>query len=220
MDLSFSPSRKEFELFLDAQLRLVRLEFADGAAQTDGVYAKLARVFPRIRNKYYNEANGPILRVAHNGQYTIFLYELSRALFEAGAKDHADKIYALLRIASAADIYYEVKLPDFWCCDHPLGSVIGRGQFAKESALVFSQNCNIGNNRGVYPRINGKLQMMPNSSLLGDCIVEGNVILANGSLAMDAGTLSNCIVFGRSPDLIVKPLDPQKFEAAYMLRVS
>ena len=218
MDLQFHPSRKEFELLLDTQLRLVRLEFSDVAAQVETIYPKLAGMFTRVRSKYFNDANGPILRTANNAQYTIFLYELSRVMSQVGLKDEADRIYALLRIVSAADIYHEVRMPDLWCCDHPLGSVIGRAQFAPGSTLVFSQNCNIGNNRMIYPRIRGNLHMMPNSSLLGDCVVEGNVVLANGALAMDAGMLSNCIVFGRSPDLVLKPLDPQKFEEVSMLR--
>ncbi len=149
MTLAFYPNRREFELFLDTQLRLVRLEFADIAAEAEKAYMKIAAIFSSLRVKNFNDDNGPVLRVAHNAQYSIFLYELSRAAFSTGARDKADKIYALLRIVSGADIYYEVELPDLWGCDHPLGSVIGRGQFGPGSRLFFSQNSNIGNNRGI-----------------------------------------------------------------------
>ncbi len=56
--------------------------------------------------------------------------------------------------------------------------------------------------------------MMPNSSLLGDTEIEGRVILSNGACAMDARQLKDCIVFGRSPDLIIKPLSQAAFASA------
>lgn len=219
MKLAFAPSRGEFESFLDLQLRLVGMSASDVAAELDPAYERIARIFSRTSLKYYSQDGAPLLRVAHNAQYTIFLYELSRLVFKAGRREHADRIYALLRMVSSVDLYYEVDLPDLWGCDHPLGSVIGRGQFSPQATIFFSQNCNIGNNRGIYPRVHGNLNMKPNSGLLGDCVIEGNVILSNGTVAMDAGRLSDCIVFGRSPDLIIKPLAAGKFEDVYVLRV-
>ena len=209
--LQFYPSQSEFESFLDLQLGLVGLnaDVVRGAAQA--TYSKTAAIFSRLRGKYFNDAKGPVLRVAHNAQYTIFLYELSRAVFKQGERDQADRVYALLRMVSSVDLYYEVELPELWGCDHPLGSVIGRGRFAPQSTLFFSQNCNIGNSRGAQPEIRGNLHMAANAAVLGKTSVSGNVYLANGACVIDGGDLSDCLVFGRSPHLTIKPFDKERF---------
>ncbi len=212
MQLQFDPSRAEWEAFLDLQLKLVGASMAECAGELDGVYASVAKVFSRTRNKYFRAGNAPVLRLAHNAQFTIFLYTLSRAAFEKGSRVLADRIYALLRIVSSTDLYYEVKLPEIWGCDNPLASVIGRGDFSPDATFFFTQNCNIGNNRGIYPKVRGNLHMMPNSSLLGETEIRGNVVLANGAFAIDAGKISDCMVFGRSPDLTMKPLSAERFQ--------
>lgn len=209
--LQFDPSRSEFEAFLNIQLNLVGCQIDDISGELPSVYSCIERQFRRIRNKYFQGESGPVLHVAHNAQYTIFLYRLARAAFANGRRSIADRIYALLRIASSADIYYEVILPELWACDHPLGAVIGRGDFSPEATLFFSQNCNIGNNRGIYPQIAGNLHMYANSSVLGDTQIYGDVVLSNGACAIDAGELRDCMVFGRSPDLIIKRLAPDQF---------
>jgi serine O-acetyltransferase len=213
MQLRFDPSREEFESLLGIQLALVGLRLDDVVAEVQPIYPRLAELFSHMRNKYFRDENGPVLRTAHNAQYTIFLYELSRAVFEAGRRHHADRIYTLLRMVSSVDLFYEVKLPERWGCDHPLGSVIGRGKFAPEATLFFSQNCNIGNNRRIFPEIAGNLHMAGNSSLLGKTRVTGNVYLANGACAIDAGDLSDCFVFGRSPKLTLKALAADEFQS-------
>lgn len=209
--LQFDPGRREFEAYLNVQLGLVGCQIDDLSAELLAVYPRIERQFGRIRNKYFHNERGPVLHVAHNAQYTIFLYRLSRAAFDNGRRLLADKIYSLLRIVSSADLFYEVNLPEFWTCDHPLGSVIGRGEFARNATLSFSQNCTVGNNRGIFPRIAGNLHMYAGSSLLGDTQVHGNVVLSNGSCAIDAGELRDCLVFGRSPDLTIKPLSAEQF---------
>lgn len=211
MSLRIEPSRQTFEDYLKVQLQIVGLEIGSVQGSLADVYARIERQFSRIRNKYFSSNGEPVLRVANNAQYTIFLYHLSRVAFVAGDREKADRIYSLLRIVSGVDLYYEVELPELWFCDHPLGTVIGRGKFDKNASLVISQNCNIGNNRQTYPEIKGNLYMYPNSSLLGQAQVEGNVVLGNGACAIDAGTLKDCMVFGRSPDLTIKPLSAAQF---------
>lgn len=211
MTLRIDPSREEFEAFLDLQLRLVGLSLERFAGALPAVYALLDRQFSLIRNRYYREAGKPVLRLGHNGQYTILLYRLARSAFGDGDRLTADKVYALMRMVSAIDLYYEVELPLRWLCDHPLASVIGRGKFSSDASLVISQNCNIGNNSGKFPDVQGNLYMYPNTSLLGNTIVRGNVVLANGACVVDAGLLSDCMIFGRSPELSLKPLMPERF---------
>ncbi|MBK8008148.1 MAG: transferase [Rhizobiales bacterium] len=211
MSLRIEPNQQAFEDYLKVQLQIVGVEFGNVQSSLPDVYARLEGQFARIRNKYFSADGGPVLRVANNAQYTIVLYHLSRAAFVAGDREKADRIYSLLRIVSGVDLYYEVELPNLWFCDHPLGTVVGRAKFDRGASLVFSQNCNIGNNKQTYPEIKGNLYMYPNSSLLGEVRVEGNVVLGNGACVIDEGVLKDCMVFGRSPDLAIKPLSATQF---------
>lgn len=48
--------------------------------------------------------------------------------------------------------------------------------------------------------------MYANSSLIGKCDIGDNVILGAGALVKDAVIPSNSLVFGQSPNLIIKEL--------------
>jgi hypothetical protein len=37
-------------------------------------------------------------------------------------------------------------------------------------------------------------------------------VLASGACVIDAGELRDCIIFGRSPDLTIKPLTQARFD--------
>lgn len=61
--------------------------------------------------------------------YCILLYWLSRELFQNGKLELADKVYYLNKMLNAVELFYEVKLPAIWSCEHPLGSVMGRADY-------------------------------------------------------------------------------------------
>jgi len=112
---------------------------------------------------------------------------------------------------TACDLYYEVALPVKTSCDHPIGAVIGRGSFSNDSSLQFSSGCNIGNNNGVYPKIEGNLLKLPGSTLVGNTLIRGNVVMGKGAYLKDAGLIENKIVFGNDPKNIFKNLSPEVF---------
>lgn len=113
-----------------------------------------------------------------------------------------DKIYALLRALSGADLFYQVELPDVLTFDHPLGSVIGRGSF--QDRFSFSQGCTVGNNHGVYPTFGKSVFMLSNSKVIGDSHIGDFVIIGANAYVKDADIPSGSLVFGQSPNLIVK----------------
>ena len=90
----------------------------------------------------------------------------------------------------------------FFTLDHPVGTVIGRGCFS--NGFSFAQNCTVGNNKGVYPVIGKNFRMCANSTVLGNCHIGDNVTLGAGTLVKDQDIPSNSLVFGYSPNLIIK----------------
>ena len=153
-------------------------------------------------NKYYSRDNETYFNVFHSGQYCIYLYYLSNEVWKLGNSLLADKIYYLNKIMNGLDMFYEVELPDYFSLDHPVGSVIGRAHYS--NGFSFSQNCTVGNNKGIYPVLGENFRMCANSMIIGNCHVGDNVTLGAGTLVKDQDIPSNSLVFGQSPNLVIK----------------
>ena len=94
--------------------------------------------FSQTNNKYYHRKGETYFNPFHSGQYCIFLYFLSRAIFmrRPDASTLADRIYYLNKALNGADLFYEVEMPDVFFLDHPVGSVMGRAPTGTSSRLA------------------------------------------------------------------------------------
>ena len=163
--------------------------------------------FSKINSKYYRDKNGEIIfNTFHSGQYTIFLYYLSREMYKKslGSSALLDKIYYLNRLLNSVDLFYEVDLPKVFFVDHPLGSVIGRAKIGKN--FSFQQNCTVGNNKGIYPVLSEGVIMLTGSSIIGECMIGSNTIFGAHSFVKDLDVPNNSIVVGRYPNHRILPL--------------
>jgi serine O-acetyltransferase len=93
-------------------------------------------------------------------------------------------------------------MPDIFMLDHPLGSVIGRGNFG--NFFSFSQGCTVGNNKGIFPSIGENVKMYSNSKIIGKSTIGNNVIISANTFIKDQDIGSDVIVFGASPNLVMK----------------
>jgi serine O-acetyltransferase len=160
--------------------------------------------FAKNNNKYYSKSDEAYFNPYHSGQYTVFLYYFSNTIFNKnkGFLKLADKIYYLNRTMNACDLFYEVALPEIFMLDHPLGSVLGRAQFG--DYFQFSQNCTVGNNKNIFPVIGEHVTMSANTMILGNSKIGNHVILGAGACVKDQDIPANSLVFGSSPNLIIK----------------
>jgi len=168
----------------------------------DIVLERVEYCFIRTPNKYYSRDCETYFNPFHSGQYCIYLYCLSRAVWNEGNSILADKIYYLNKIMNGCDMFYEVELPNFFMLDHPVGSVLGRAQYGE--GFTFGQNCTVGNNRGVYPVIGQNVELCANASILGNCHIGDDVTIGAYACVKDQDIPANSIVFGQSPNLIIK----------------
>jgi len=219
--ITFIPNKETFFNFLQKRLETVDLKLDDIKNILEPCLDLIYARFNKINNKYYYENNKTLLHTGHNSQMVLFFYELSRQSYikymESVSLEEkelykliADKLYYLKIADTGCNIIYSIYLPDNFFCDHPISSVIGRAIFTKNSSLVLSNNCSIGNNKNIYPHIKGSLLMFPNSTLVGNVKIEGMVVLSNGCYIKDEGTIRDKLVFGRSPNLIFKDLSEDK----------
>lgn len=179
-------------------------EVAEIEAAIPGALAACEESFSRIRNKYYSDASGEVrLDPLHGCQWAAFLYRLTRKLYVSGRGGGlCDKIYALLRVLSGADLFYQVELPDIMFFDHPLGAVMGRASYS--DYFTFSQGCTVGNNHGVYPRFGESVFMLSDSKVIGNCRIGHDVIISAGAFVKDEDVPPGSLVFGQSPNLTIK----------------
>jgi serine O-acetyltransferase len=97
-------------------------------------------------------------------------------------------------------------MPDVFFLDHPVGSVLGRATYGLN--FSFSQNCTVGNNKGIFPTIGKNVQMLSGSKILGRCKIGDNVIVSANTYIKDTDIPANSLVFGSSPNLVIKIVNP------------
>ena len=139
----------------------------------------------------------------HSGQYLTYLYYLSNTLFEEFNNSKlASYVYYLNKIFNSIDIFYEVKLPRQVFFEHPVGTVIGRGKY--KDGLIIYQNCTIGQNKGKYPSIGRYVTLLTYACIVGKCEIGDNCVISSHTYIKDEKIPSNSLVFGQSPNLIIK----------------
>jgi serine O-acetyltransferase len=167
------------------------------------VLIRTEKCFKKTPNKYYHKDKRVYFNPYHSGQYNIFLYFLSNTIFkETKNTVLADKIYYLNKIFNACDIFYEVELPEVFMLDHPVGAVMGRAKYG--NYFNFSHGCTVGGNNDLYPIIGENVTMMSDSKIVGKSVIGNNVIIAANTYIKDEKIPNNQIVFGASPNLILK----------------
>ena len=139
--------------------------------------------------------------------YCIFLYWYSKGICQA-SQSLGDKVYYLNKALNAVDLFYDIDLPDIWFCEHPIGSVMGRARYGNK--FIFYQNCTVGGSIGpnrkdvIYPVIGQNVIMYSYSRIIGNCKIGSNCVLASGTAVINQDVPDNSIVFGQSPNLIIK----------------
>lgn len=180
----------------------------------EGVEIALKRCehcFSYAKNKYYWKRGEVYFNPFHSGQYTIFLYFLSREIFflSEGPNTLSDRIYYLNKCLNGLDLFYEVKMPAAFFLDHPVGSVMGRATYGER--FSFSQNCTVGGNKGIYPTFGDHVNMLSGSKVVGKSRIGHNVIIAANTYIKDQDIPSCSLVFGASPNLLIKCKDESYF---------
>ena len=164
--------------------------------------------FYGLPNKRFFDGVKAVFNPVMSIHWMIFLYRLSNVIYKnwEGTAKEADYCYYLNKIMHANDWFYAINLPKHFLCEHPLGSVLGRATYG--DYFFIYQGITVGGNvskgRTYYPIIGNNVIMLANSSILGESKIGANVIVATGACIVHENIPDNCIVFGRSPNLIIK----------------
>ena len=105
------------------------------------------------------------------------------------------------------DLFYAIELPNHFGAEHPVGTVMGRAKYG--DGFFFFQGCTVGGTKDkegniLYPIIGENVRMYANSSILGKCRIGCNVQVGAGTIVKNQDVPDDSIVFGQSPNLIIK----------------
>jgi len=171
---------------------------------SDEVFGRCDRCFSKNKNKYYSKNGETYFNPFHSGQYNVFLYYFSNTIFKKAKQQIrlADKVYYLNKIMHSCDLFYEIELPEYFMLDQPIGAVLGRANYG--NFFKFTQNCTVGNNKNIFPTIGEHVNMAANSMVFGNSKIGDNTIIGAGAIVKDEDIPANSLVFGHSPNLIIK----------------
>lgn len=152
--------------------------------------------FSKIGTRYYFDGHQTLFDHLNGDHYAMFLYFFSNVLHRAGV-DRAlcARLFLLNKCLHGIDAFYEVSLPDVFLFMHPLGTVLGRGNYS--NFLIVYQRCGVGANHDVYPTLHERVTLHPGASVFGNCIVGQNSRIAADSLLIDTNLEPNSVYFGK-----------------------
>lgn len=146
----------------------------------------------------------------HTVEWSVFLYYVSNELGKSGNEKWASKVYFLNKIMHSVDWFYAIELPDHFWAEHPVGSVLGRAEYGDN--LFIYQGTTVGgstkNGKIEYPKLGSCVVLCANATVLGDTMLGNNVIISANSYLINDTIPDNCIVFGHSPDIVIKNIEP------------
>lgn len=178
-----------------------------GAALQGFVNGALERMDHNLSHqnrKYAREGNDVRFDHLHTDQYAAFLYYLSNTIFRLdGDRTLAAKGYALNKALHSLDVFYEVELPPVFVLHHAVGTVLGRASYG--NFLFVYQQCLVGVGAdGDAPVLGDGVILFGGSSVIGKCRLGSNVWISAGSLVLDTDVPDDSVVFGRSPETVIK----------------
>ena len=115
---------------------------------------------------------------------------------------------------NALDLYYEIEMPDVFFMDHPVGTVLARAKYGR--FFSFSQNCTVGINKGIYPIFGEHVIMMSASRIIGKSKIGNYLVVSSGAYIKDQDIPDCSLVFGASPNLIIKTMPVDYFQKAHL----
>lgn len=139
-------------------------------------------------------------------QWMNFLYRLSHVIYKNGGGISAEQVYYLNKIMHGIDWFYTINLPIHFHCEHPLGSVLGRAEYGDYFFVYQGPTVEGNRSKGVlsYPKIGNNVILFANATVLGDTKLGSNVVVSAGKQIVNDVVPDNSIVFGKSPELIIK----------------
>jgi serine O-acetyltransferase len=159
---------------------------------------RVEKCFSNIKKKYYFENGSVVFDHLNCDHMATLLYFYSNTLWrETGEDKLAKRLFYLNKVMHGLDLFYSVKMPDIFLLVHPIGTVLGRAEYS--NYFVVYQNCTVGATTTVYPKLGQGTVLYSKSSVIGDCALGNNVVIAANALLINTIVPENTVVTGSYP---------------------
>ncbi len=209
MALSVSLSTDALSAYLARQLTAFfpdkEVTAADLRPAVAGALERVEHCFSRVRRRGYCAEGSAIFDHLHTDQYASFLWYVGNTIHkQAGDRRLATKTYALNKALHGLDLYFEVGMPEVFCFQHPVGTVIGRATLS--NYLFVYQNVNLGGSVDLeYPTLGEGVVLFNGAAVTGKTTVGDNVWVAPQANVKQGVVPSSMMVFGSGPQMVLKP---------------
>lgn len=132
----------------------------------------------------------------HVMKHPIYLYLLSRVLFERGINDAyriKDRLYCLNKTLHGCSLFYRVNLPKIFFLNYATQIVLGDCIYGEN--LVVYQGVTVGAYRDKAPTLGKNVVLMPNAIVSGSTCLGDNVVVSAGVAVINKSVPNNTIVF-------------------------
>lgn len=137
----------------------------------------------------------------HSSQNCIFLQYLANSLWKLGGDTRiCTKLFLLNKALNGFDCFFDCGLPERMFIGHSVGIVIAKNTFPDRLALY--QGVTIGRIGDRFPRFLGGALLYPNSSVIGDCEIGANTVIAPGCNIVHHSTPGNCVVMANGREYL------------------
>lgn len=200
---SVSLSLADLERYV---LALVAQHFPDGyrpayplAPLVDQALERTLFSFSHIHRKYYREAGHTCFDHMMGDHFAVFLYYLGNTIWrQTGDTALPTRLFYLNKVLHGLDLFYSIAIPDIFMVVHPLGTVLGNARYG--DYLVVYQNVTVGaDEAGIYPRFGEGALLYAKSTVIGDCTLGNDVVLAANAMLLNTDVPPNTVVVGHYP---------------------
>lgn len=167
---------------------------------------RTAYCFRHVSLPGYSDGGEPTLNHLHSDQYAVFLWFLSSSVWQlTGDRAAASKLFYANKVLHGLNCMYDTALPDIFLLLHTTGTVLGKAAYG--DYFVAAQGCTVGAQHGSYPVIGEGVAMLPNSSVIGKCLIGDHTSIGIGVTVYGEDIPAGSVVYKEtgSGKQIVKP---------------
>jgi serine O-acetyltransferase len=175
---------------------------SEGPEGSDAAMLRLVRDEADQRFEYLASRVNMLARTGHSAdplhvmKHPIYLYLLSRVIFERNLKDDhrlKDRLYCLNKALHGCSIYFKVKMPAVFFLNYATQVVLGDCTYGEN--LVVYQGVTVGGYRGKLPVLGANVVLMPNCIVSGSTSLGNDVVISAGVTCINQLIPDNTIVF-------------------------
>lgn len=186
-------------------MRLIAHYLPDELSPTNSDRAKFNKAlqrtencFSHIRRKYYVEGADILFDHLNGDHMASLLYFYGNSVWqETGDTDLPTRLFYVNKIMHGLDLFYSVNMPDIFMLVHPVGTVLGHATYG--DYLVVYQNCTVGATTTVYPSFGTGTILYSRSSVIGNCKLGDDVVMAANAMLIDTNVPNSTVVTGQYP---------------------